>query len=211
MNNWIDRNGGHLIVLLLSFILNGALVLILLHPFQPALQVTVPTPSPTPGRVRVYVSGAVTVPDVYDLPVGSVVKDALRAAGGGTADADLSVINLAQEIKDQTQVNIPMRARAIPPADGSPEQAAQPVQPSPALLTPQARQSKGSEASGPVNLNTAGAAELETLPGIGPVLAQRIIDYRTQNGPFASIEALKEVQGIGDLTFERLKGRIVVQ
>jgi competence protein ComEA len=211
MNNWIDRNGGHLIVLLLSLILNGALVLVLNHPLQPSLQITAPTPSPTPSRVRVYVSGAVVLPDVYDLPLGSLVKDAVRAAGGGTADANLSLINLAQEIKDQSQVNIPARLQVIQDLGLPQAQPLQPLGPKQVLPPPPITQPEGSGTSGQVNLNTAGATELETLPGVGPVLAQRILDHRTQNGPFASIEALKDVQGIGDVTFDRLKDHVVVQ
>lgn len=191
MSHWVERNGGHLIVLLLSVILNGTLVLILRWPAQPALQITAPTPSPTPGRVRVYVSGAVIAPAVYELPLGSLVKDAVAAAGGGATDADLSAINLALEAKDQSQINVPSRL-----------QAAQPVQISP--ISPGVQ-------TGLVNLNAAGVAELETLPGIGPALAQRIVDYRNQSGPFASIEALKEVEGIGAVTFDRLKDHVAVQ
>jgi competence protein ComEA len=197
MNHWIERNGGHLIVLLLSLILNGALVLILHGPIRTTLQITPSTPSPTPSRVRVYVSGAVVAPDVYELPLGALVRDALLAAGGGTADAELSQINLAQEVKDQSQVNVPARRQVMP---------ALPTSPASAPSSPAA--SDGS--SGPIDLNTADLAELQTLPGVGPTLAQRIVDFRTQNGPFASVEGLREVKGIGPATFEKLKDYVRV-
>jgi competence protein ComEA len=198
MNHWINRNGGHLIVLLLSLILNGALVLILHGPMSTTLQIVPPTPSPTPSRVRVYVSGAVAAPDVYELPLGALVRDAVQAAGGRTADAELNQINLALEVKDQSQVNVPARRPgmlALPPPST-------PGAPSPATLD-------GTSAS--INLNTADLTELETLPGIGPTLAQRIVDFRTQNGPFASVEGLREVKGIGPATFEKLKDHVRVQ
>jgi competence protein ComEA len=198
MNHWIDRNGGHLIVLLISLILNGALVLILHGPMRTTLEIVPPTPSPTPSRVRVYVSGAVAAPDVYELPLGALVRDAVLAAGGGTADAELSQINLAQEIKDQSQVNVPARRQGMPTLSTSPSST-----PSSPVTS--------HDASGSINLNTADLTELQTLPGVGPVLAQRIVDFRTQNGPFASVEGLKEVKGIGPATFEKLKDQVRVQ
>ena len=194
MNHWIDRNSGHLIVLLLSLILNGALVLILHGPMRTTLQISPPTPS----RVRVYVSGAVVAPDVYELPLGALVRDAVLAAGGGTTDAELTQINLAQEVKDQSQVNVPARRQGIP------------APPTSLTAAPSAPVTSDG-AVGPINLNSAGLTELETLPGIGPALAQRIIDFRTQNGPFASVEGLKEVKGIGPATFEKLKDHVRVQ
>jgi competence protein ComEA len=210
MNDWIERNGGHLIVLLLSVILNGTLVLILHRPPQSGLEIVVPTPSPTSSRVRVYVTGEVMAPDVYELPLGSLAKDALKAAGGGTADADLSQINLAQEIRDQSELLVPARPGAGSQQTPLPSQASQatPQQLQPPL-GPSPQRADGGGPGGVINLNTAGVAELETLPGIGPALAQRIVEFRSLNGPFASIEALAEVRGIGPTTLERLRGRVV--
>ncbi len=155
------------------------------------LVVASPTPAaaatPTPRPLRVYVSGAVAQPDVYTLPPESIVKDAIQAAGGATADADLESINLALPLSDAMQVHVPRQGEASPPPPPS-----------------------GSRSSGldRINLNTASAAELETLPGIGPTLAQRILDYRQAHGPFETIEQVMDVPGIGPATFEQIKDLI---
>lgn len=162
-------------------------------PAAPAITVTLrPTqaPSPTPAAptsIKVYVSGAVVKPDVYTLPVGSIVKDAMLAAGGAAADADLDRINLAAPLSDGMQVYFPRKGEAAPPAGSSPAAPA-----------------------GPININTATVEQLDTLPGIGPAIAQRIIDYRAANGPFKSIDEIKNVKGIGDAVFEKIKGMIAV-
>ena len=122
-------------------------------------------PTPTPGVLRVYVSGAVQHPDVYLLPPGSIVKDALLAAGGAITEADLISINLAHAVADGEQVHVP-RAGESPVRLPSVEPLSQ----------------------AKVNVNTADRAALEALPGIGPELAQRILDYRQAYGPFAQIE-----------------------
>jgi competence protein ComEA len=149
----------------------------------------VPTAPPTLPPVRVYVSGAVATPGVYTLPPKSLVNDALQAAGGATAEADLEKINLAQEVRDQQQIHVPRKGEAAP----------QPPVPG------------GSPAAKKININTATLADLDTLPKIGPITAQHIVDYRTKNGPFKKIEDLKNVSGIGDATFEGLKDLITVE
>jgi competence protein ComEA len=154
-----------------------------------------PTVAPTPAPVRVYVSGAVKNPGVYSLPPRSLVDDALKAAGGATSDADLERTNLAQEVRDQQQIHVLRK--------GEPAQA----QPTSAISTGAAA-TPGSQR---ININTATLAELDTLPEIGPVTAQRIIDYRTKNGPFKRTEDLKNVSGIGDATFEAVKDLITVE
>ncbi|HEY4691192.1 MAG TPA: helix-hairpin-helix domain-containing protein [Anaerolineae bacterium] len=162
-------------------------------PSSPAIVVTLrPTlpPSAAPTQrtsIRVYVSGAVKKPDVYALPVGSIVKDALDAAGGPAADADLDRINLATALSDGLQVHVPRKGESSVAPLGS---------------TP------GASATGPIDINTATVEQLDALPGIGPAIAQRIIDYRTANGPFASIEQIKDVKGIGDALFEKIKDLI---
>jgi competence protein ComEA len=143
-------------------------------------------PTPTPGSLRVYVSGAVQHPDVYTLPAGSIVKDALLAAGGAAAKADLDSINLAHPVADGEQVHIPSVSEQNPVRLPS-------VEP----LT-----------SAKVNVNTADRAALEGLPGIGPELAQRILDYRQSHGPFAQIEDLLEVPGIGPGILEKIREEI---
>ncbi len=151
-----------------------------------------PTTAPTPGPIRVYMSGAVRQPDVYTLPPGSIVKDGLAAAGGPAPDADLDHINLAQPLSDGQQVFVPRRGEALSPAASSTTTVS------------------SNAANGLININTASAQELEALPGIGPALAQSIVGYRNEHGPFQSIEDLKNVPGIGDARFERLKGLITV-
>ncbi|MBU1747883.1 MAG: helix-hairpin-helix domain-containing protein [Chloroflexi bacterium] len=132
-----------------------------------------------PARIAVYVSGAVQTPGVYELPDGARVDEAIEAAGGPTAEADLARVNLAHRLRDEEQVYVPRIG----------EEASPPV--TPAGTT-------GSGAGGKININTTTTAEFETLPGIGPALAQRIVEYREKNGPFASIDGIKQVGGIGD-------------
>jgi competence protein ComEA len=154
-----------------------------------------PTPlhTPTPAPIRVYVSGAVQQPAVYELPAGTIVQDAVHAAGGPSPDADLDHINLAVELRDQQQVYVPRQGETNPPpvisgggSDG------------------------GGTAGTQVNINTATAAELETLPRVGPTTAQRILEYREANGPFATIEDIQNVPGIGPATFEGFQDMITV-
>ena len=127
---------------------------------------------------------------------GSIVKDAIGAAGGVTDDADLIRINLAQELFDQQQIYVPRvdEAEAPPPVAGGGSRSP----------------SGGVESGGKININTATIEELDTLPGIGPGYAQRIIEYREVNGPFSSIEEIILVSGIGDATFEKIRDSITV-
>jgi competence protein ComEA len=135
-------------------------------------------------------------PDVYELSYDSIVKDAIEAAGGPTGEADLNRINLARRVHDEEQIYVPQKG-----------EESFPVSPPSGPSAP----SSSSQEGGKVNINTATAEELDTLPGVGPSIAQRIIDYRTTNGPFQSIEDIKNVKGIGDATFEKLKDKITVQ
>lgn len=145
--------------------------------------------TPTPALINVYVSGAVNKPDVYALPLGSLVKDAVAMAGGATAEADLDHINLALKLSDQMQVYVPRKGEAA--------------------ATPNSRSAPGAITS-PININTATLDELDLLPGIGPSIAQAIIDYRTANGPFKTIEDINAVKGIGDALFAKIKDSITV-
>ena len=152
-----------------------------------------PTPLPTPtlSPIRVHVAGAVRHPTVYRLPPGSIVQDAIEAAGGPAPDADLDQINLAVELQDQQRVYVPHQGELhpLPPVSGS----------------------EPSESSDPrININTATAAELETLPRIGPTMAGRILAYRDANGPFGTTEDIQNVPGIATATFEGLRDLITV-
>jgi len=136
--------------------------------------------------VKVHVAGAVAAPGLYDVPEGSRISDALSAAGGPAQGADLDELNLAARVTDGQKVLVPGAQRA---AD-----AANAAAPGPSLQT--------------VNVNTATIAELDALPGVGPALAARIIEYRRKNGPFSSLEELDEVEGIGPGKLEDLADRV---
>ncbi len=143
------------------------------------------------AAVTVDVAGAVNQPGVYSLPINSRVIDALKAAGGSVKGADLSDINLARVVKDGEQVYI------YPPQKTG----------SSVRISPQRAKAK---VSGPIALNRASAKELESLDGIGPVLAARIVAYRKVNGPFLTIEDLLKVSGIGAAKFGQFKEKLRV-
>jgi competence protein ComEA len=152
-------------------------------------------PGPTEKPIVVHVTGAVPRPGVYALAQGSRVQDAISAAGGFLAEAEKSGINLARALEDGEQLDIPY-------AEG-----ASPVIGTELPLFPGTQESSSSEL---ININTASQAELETLPGIGPTTAQRIIQYREQNGPFVSTEDIINVPGIGAGTYQRIQDLITV-
>ncbi len=170
---------------------------IVIHPMTP-LPTATRSSTETPGPIKVYVSGAVASPGVYALPWDSRVEQAISAAGNATDDADLVRVNLAQRVYDEQQIYVPHTS-----------EEATPVLPT---MAPAASPTAISSASGVrININTASASELETLSGIGPVLAQRIVDYREANGPFAKPEDVKKVQGIGDSIFQRNQDLITTE
>lgn len=148
------------------------------------------TPAPASGaEVVVAVAGKVRHPGLVRLPAGSRVDDAVRAAGGLLPGADVGLLNLARRLVDGEQVLVGV---AAPAAAGAP------------------RGPPGSSAGGLLDLNAATAAELDVLPGIGPVLADRIIEWRTSHGPFASVDQLREVPGIGEAKYTQLKSKVRV-
>ena len=141
-----------------------------------------------PPMLIVDVQGEVKKPGVYELPINSRVNDAIKAAGGSLQSSDLSFVNQARLIKDGEQIYIERKiSNAIART-----------------------RSSSSSLNGILNLNRASAKELEKLPGIGPVLASRIIEYRKINGNFQSIDDLRKVQGIGASTLEKFKSKIRV-
>ncbi len=150
----------------------------------------------------VYVCGAVNRPGVYRLAPGSRVADLLDHAGGPTAKASLEAINLAAKLADGQQIVVP--DKGAPAVAGAGAGAA-------AGGSAAAGASGGAAAPGaPVNLNTASLSELDALPGVGPSTAQKIIDYRTANGGFSSVDDLKNVSGIGEVRFAALKDLVTV-
>lgn len=138
-------------------------------------------------RLVVDVAGAVRRPGLYRLVTGLRVDDALAAAGGATARADLDAVNLAAPVADGEQIVVPVRgAAAVGAASGS-----------------------GSSPSAPVDLNSATPEQLDTLPGIGPTTAEKIVAYRQQHGAFHSLAELDAVPGIGPSRIAQLKGLVV--
>jgi competence protein ComEA len=148
----------------------------------------------TPAVFVVHVSGLVQRPGLVQLPAGSRVNDALQAAGGPVAGADVAGLNLARLVVDGEQIAV-----GVPPApDASSAAGGSTAAPS-------------SQPSGiSVDLNRATVQELDALPGVGPVLAQRILDWRTENGRFTSIEELQEIKGIGQRTFAEISKHVRV-
>jgi len=140
------------------------------------------------GRVAVHVAGLVRRPGLVRLPAGSRVQDAIAAAGGVTSGGDLDAVNLARKLVDGEQVRVPRHGDPVPaPAPGA-------AGPGPAV---------------PVDLNTATVEQLDGLPGVGEVTANRIIAYRSAH-PFTSVDELLEVPGIGQRRFDQLKGLVTV-
>lgn len=158
------------------------------QPSPPPLQVVAPTPAP--GALKVYVSGAVTRPGVYSFGEGDRVDDVLQAAGGPTAEADLDRVNLSMRLRDQLHVIVPAR---------------------PVSATTQVGEVGGNSAPSSddlINLNTATAEQLDALPQVGPATIKKIIDHREREGPFQRIEELLELKLVNTSTFDLIKGRI---
>ncbi len=193
-DRWLQYRG-YIFLSLAWALLSGLFMLTMRRPLGTPIEL-IPPPTPTatstPSPIRVYVSGAVHSPDVYELPAGTIVRDAIQAAGGATGEADLSAINLALPLADGMHIHMPRAGEVaqVAPISGAPSSPS------------------GSETGrARVNINTATLAELDTLPGIGPAMAQRIIDGRPYNKP----EDILRVPGIGETTFAKLKDLITVQ
>lgn len=162
---------------------------------QPVAVRAEPLPAPSsqtsPALLIVHVAGWVAGPGVYELPEGSRVIDAIEAAGGARRGAELAALNLAAPLTDGQQVLVPRSAG-----------------PGPSGGTATTETSTG--AATLVNVNTASAVELETLPGIGEVLAATIVQYREEHGPFTSVDQLVDVSGIGEVTLEEIRDLVTI-
>jgi competence protein ComEA len=165
--------------------------------------------TPTPVLIYVYVTGAVAKPGVYTLPEGSRVQDAIAAAGGAMIQADLDGINLAERLTDEAHVIISRRDDSTPSTVQQPSSAVAKSSTAPLAGQSGPTTSKAPPAS-PVNINTASAEQLQTLPGIGPSTAARIIADREQNGPFRTIEDLTRITGIKEGTMAKIRAYITV-
>jgi competence protein ComEA len=150
------------------------------------------------GRATVHVAGAVRRPGVYSLPAGARVDDAVRRAGGASHGADLTAINLAAKLEDGRQVVVPVVAGGVASGVGDGGVGASGAGASGGGAGPGGPSAAGGGPGVPVNLNTATLEQLDTLDGVGPGIAQRILDYRAQHGGFRRVEELGEVPGIGD-------------
>jgi competence protein ComEA len=163
---------------------------------------SVPASTPRTGPLVLSVVGKVRHPGLVSVPEGSRVADAIGKAGGALRGADLTTVNLARKVSDGEQIAVGVPGAALPPSAGSGASASgtgtqgganEPVPP-----------------GGPLDLNQATLAQLDGLPGIGPVTAQRILAWRTEHGQFRSVGQLREVQGIGDRRLGQLKSLVTV-
>ena len=157
-----------------------------------------------PPKVVVHVAGAVQSPGVYQLSIGARINDAVKLAGGATDEADLHILNLAAKVSDGEQIFVPSKLSETvsAPSSSVPSSAPTPQSPTGRLLPTTKR---------PINLNTATSTQLQTVPKIGPVLAQRIIDYRRMHGRFSTVDDLIKVNGIGKKTLEAIRVRVVAR
>ena len=159
----------------------------------PASGTAAASPTETPAPLLVDVAGEVRKPGVYEFTEGDRIIDAIQAAGGATAKADLQALNLAAPVQEGVQVLVPAKQ----PVSGS--------------APPDGTTGTSPGAPGTlVNINTASATELEALPGIGEVISQAIVDYRTQNGPFATVDDLESVSGIGPPIMDDVRDLVTV-
>lgn len=198
MHIWLKYRG--YIILTLLYLLGFGLYVLLEHwPRPESITIAMPTPGATStiALIRVHVLGGVQQPGVYTLDPASRVNEAVEAAGGLSADADAERVNLAEHLADGQQVYIPRRDATPPPSP-----------------TPLAQTSDDASTSAPgerIDINTASAEELTSLPGIGPTYAQRIVAYRQEHGPFTAPEEIMQVEGIGSKRYEQIRDLIIVR
>lgn len=165
-----------------------------------------PLGTPIPEDIQVYVHGAVESPGVYELLPGARIADAVEAAGGPGPEADLAEINMALRIVDEGYYYVPTMGETPPSASREGSRSDPVVDFSTGLPRP----GTGNSGQGLINLNTATNEELATLPGIGQVRAQSIVDHREQHGPFANTEAITDVHGIGQGIYQQVRELVTV-
>lgn len=153
-------------------------------------------------NVIVDVKGAVKHPGVYELTTEHRIIDAIKQAGGYTKEADSTTVNHAQKLQDEMVIYIPKKGEDV-------SEQLQVIQ-NQTVISANSNSNSSSTSNGQVNINTANESELTMLSGIGPSKAQAIIAYREENGPFKTIDEIKNVSGIGEKTFEKLKDSITV-
>ena len=174
-----------------------------------------------PAEIVVHVTGAVKKPGVYHLPLDAREEDAVKAAGGVLASANVHALNLAAHVEDGSQIHVPTKKEAPLQSSPDPEtlvrrdpaitKSVAPVRgnPSPAKSTKGTSSSKGdkltADSKEKINLNTAGSEELQRLPGIGPAMAERVLAYRKEAGGFKAIEEILQVKGIGEKKYAKME------
>jgi competence protein ComEA len=193
---------GLLIVAAMAAMSGAGLLIARAATSQAEIEVILPQSTSTPlagfEDLQVYLSGAVVNPGVYSASEGDRLADVVAAAGGMSADADTSRVNLAVRVSDEDHWDIP----SLNPS---------PTDPSPSDETGESETVNGNGSQGKIDLNRADAAVLQTLPNIGAVKAASILAYRQANGPFLEAEELVEVSGIGDKTLEALRDLVEIR
>ena len=188
MGSWLERNRSIVLGFLVSVIVVGLVILVLQHRGgQQSLEISFDDPQAGGAAIKVEVTGAIKKPGVYSLHEGDRVEDALAAAGGVTEDADTDSLNLALRVRDQDQIKVPRLGETDGASSGS---------------TPFAGKK--------IDINSATAAELDMLPGIGEVYSQRIVDSREAEGAFHRPEELVERKVLPQATFDKIKDLITV-
>ena len=198
---WLARHRAVLAAVILTAVVASVVAVLVRRPepprvvLQQAAQQTAqqaatrPAASPQVASLLiVHLSGEVIAPGVYRLPIGARIDDALKAAGGPTGEGDIHRLNLAARLADGQQIVVPRR-----------------IDPILASMLPIA-----SPTVGRVNVNVASVPELDRLPGVGPVTAQRIVAYREQNGPFTTVQQLRDAKLVNAATFEKIKDLVEI-
>ena len=195
-----------LVVGIIATLVGGAALLFRDGGSQDGITITLDEPdaafavgSQTPETIKVYISGEARRPGVYELPSDARADDALQAAGGPTSNAALELVNLAKRVADEEQIHIPGQSdrgdvRGV--SGGSP---------------PSLAGNTGPSSSGKLNINTATVEQFTSLPNIGPSRAAAIVDYREREGPFGSVDELKNVGGIGDKITDSIRDLVEVR
>ncbi len=189
--------GASVVALAVAFVLRPAQLAPHPNPEASALHESVRVaPSPERAQLLVYVAGAVVHPGVYALASDARARDALAKAGGATHDADLVAVNLAAHVADGDELAVPHLGDARPVASARSTRGRTTAVERRTRRRPRRADAPAGPASQTLDLNTADVSALSLLPGIGPTLAERIVEFRTLNGPFASVDGLADVAGI---------------
>ena len=197
------------------FVLAGLVIFAIWKLFLPHGASAYVQKTDTNREIVVYVAGAVEKPGLVHLAPDARLADALKQVSP-LVEANLDSMNPAEKLKDGQKVNVPYKTVSLAPGSavvGNPANASvgtAPVTNPTSAAPPATPAAPTAPAGGLININTAGAAELDKLSGVGPVLAERIIQYRTEHGPFAKSEDLKNISGIGDKTYDKMASQLSV-